>query len=460
MKTDTIVALATPSGAGARAILRLSGPEVAGIVGRLTGCPAGSLPAHGRRTVTLGLPPPWPRVPAECWMMRAPLSFTREDVAELHLPGSPPLAGAVLAACLEAGARLADPGEFTRRAFRRGRIDLARAEAIASLVAAEDEASRRAALARFQGAFSLEVARWRGRCVHLCAEVEAGIDFTEEGHVFISPGDLLSSLQALLAGIDGLRAAERAHGTRADLPLVLLLGPPNAGKSTLFNRLLGHPRTLTSPEAGTTRDVVVEETVVEGVRCRLGDTPGSAPAGDFAPDLAREIRSAMATEADLVILVLDPDGPPVGILEEIARLPVGRSLLVISRWDQRRGSAGLARAWRTAVGGPGRSGAVLEVSGVSGAGIGRLRRRVGRFLRSHGRRAGAGRAHGTVRQEEALRLAHEAIRSASEAVGRSLGNELVASDLRAAAAALGSITGEDVTESVLNEIFSRFCVGK
>lgn len=490
MPNDTIVAIATPAGVSALSIIRMSGPASIETAAGLARVEPPDLPAYGRMAARLHLPPPWPPVPAECWVMRAPHSFTREDVIELHLPGSLPLAEAVLAACLDAGARLAEPGEFTRRALRQGRIDLVRAEAIAALVAAEDEASLRAARARLLGEFSRRVRELRERCVHLCAEVEAGIDFADEGLEFISSDDLLGGIHSLADHIASLRSAEVSRGVRSGLPLVLILGAPNAGKSSLFNRLLGRLRTIVNAEAGTTRDVIIEEATIGGVRCRLADTPGSTSEDAVGLDLSRDIRSPMAAEADLLLYVHDPGGGPSGTPAGMRALPRGRSIVVFSKADLRKGDTrpmlhSSPRPARRSPkgeggGGDGRAGPPLAggldsaraqaqagdmprpctVSSLTGSGCAALARAIGRVLRRRAVRSGAGKAHGTVRQESALREAHEALFRAERAIRASLGAELVAADLRAAATALGSITGEGVTESVLDEIFGNFCVGK
>jgi tRNA modification GTPase len=364
---------------------------------------------------------------------RAPRSFTREDLVEIHLPGSAPLVDALLARLVALGARPARPGEFTLRAFLNGRIDLAQAEAVERLVAAEDAEERRAALAQLEGEMSGRLARIEEGLLDLRADVEASIDFAGEDIEIVSEAAARGRASALLAELRALRADCSLSRTRDERPTVALYGPPNAGKSTLFNALAGADA-LVSPMAGTTRDVLAADLDL-GVPARLLDSAGVRPSpdGELEAEGARRAKAAMEA-ADLVLLVADASdraaaSPP---------LPPGVPfLLVLNKTD-------LADAG--AAGG-------IAVSAKTGAGLAELRAAIRRRLA--GGPAG-GRFRVSLRQQAALADAEAALDRALAASGA----EFAALDLRAAVAALGAVSGRDVGEELLDRIFSRFCLGK
>jgi tRNA U34 5-carboxymethylaminomethyl modifying GTPase MnmE/TrmE len=281
-RDDTIAAIASPPGGGLRGIVRVSGPATESIW--RTFCePRSPVSATAARVVSVSvrLPAPWPPIQALlCWWP-GPRSYTRQPVAELHLPGSPPLLDAVLAAICHAGARLAEPGEFTLRAFLSGRMDLTQAEAVLGVIDARGQRELETALEQLAGGLASPLHNLRQRLVHTLAELEAGLDFVEEDIEFVSARQLHDQLTAGLDEVERLRTRLRSRAAAGGLPRVVLLGPPNAGKSSLWNTLVGEPAALVADRPGTTRDYLERETNFNGYRCVVVDTAGlEATSGD------------------------------------------------------------------------------------------------------------------------------------------------------------------------------------
>jgi tRNA modification GTPase len=418
---DTIVAVSTPPGAAPRAVVRLSGPRAAAL--------AGVPPRPGCRASSVA------GVPAVVFFFRSPRSYTREDLAELHLPGSPPLLEAAVRALVDAGARLARPGEFTQRAWLNGRIDLAGAEAVADLIDAGDAAEARAALDH--RAFSGAVAEIESDLLDLCADVEAGIDFVGQDVEIVPPAAVAGRAGALLERLDALLRDTAARRVARDRPVAMLFGPANSGKSSLFNRLCGGS-VIESDVAGTTRDVLRGE--MDEVD--LLDTAGWREAsGVDAAAVART--EEMLDRADLVVFVVDASDPDRArdLVTRAASHPV---LGVLNKCDLARTGAQVPiREW-------------VRTSALTGEGVEELRGRIRRLLLSAPRAAPGARFHANLRQMGQLRRA----RAALDRVDASLGLELVALDLRDAADAFGALSGRSATEELLDRIFSRFCLGK
>jgi tRNA modification GTPase len=413
---DTIVAVASPPGRGLRAIVRLSGPLAASIGGRLSG--AVHLPS--------------------------PRTYTREDVVEIHLPGSPPLVEGLLRYLVGQGARPARPGEFTLRAFLNGRLDLAQAEAVGLLVAAEDEEDRRAALGQLSGHFSSLLRGIEGRVLDLCADAEAAIDFVDQDIEILSVAEAVSRAECLLGELRNLLGVTAASALPDHRPTLVLYGRPNAGKSALFNALTGSDA-LVTPVAGTTRDVLSAELDV-GVPTRLMDTAGDQAAG--GPDAQAVLRGRDSMKgADVVIFVVDATDWESSIAIEPRGIP---AVLVLNKCDLEPGRGVRTRFHiREAV----------CASARTGEGLPELRRILSAMLGAGPSEAAGARFRLNLRQFALLREAEAALeRSGSAAAG--LGMEFVALDLRAALDALGGITGRQVGEDLLDRIFSRFCLGK
>lgn len=411
---DTIVACSTASGPALRAIVRLSGPRSAEIAARVR-----------------------PR-PSTLQTFRRPRSATGEDVAELHVPGIPPLVARLVEDCLAAGARMAGPGEFTRRALANGRLDPAQAEAVAALVQARDEAERRGALAVLRGDLSRLVEGLRERLLDLVARVEAEIDFVEED--LGASIDLRTPVQEVCESIAGLLDGGTRRTASSEAARVVLCGRANVGKSSLWNRLT-RSRAIVSEQPGTTRDPLEAHGLAGGRPVVWIDTAGET---ESAGDLGRRA-VAMGMEerdrADALVWVID-GAPEDDERAAIRRLPADRTVIAANKcdlgtWD----AAGLGLP-------------VVRTSALTREGLGRLRRAVGRLL--DGKSAGASPLLVTARVRDVMRRANAALSRAVEAEEL----ELAAADLREALDALGEVAGPTCTEEVLGRIFSSFCIGK
>lgn len=380
-----------------------------------------------------------------------PRSYTGEDVLELHVHGSPVVAREVLLATLAAGARLAGPGEFTRRAFYAGKLDLSAAEAVADLIAAEHRGAVRAAAARLSGGLASEVERLEASLAEILEELTAALDFPDE-----VPAPSPEGLAARIARVDGELAElagswERGRLVREGLA-VAVVGPPNAGKSSLLNALLGADRALVSEFAGTTRDTIEESLALPGgAVARLIDTAGLRD-GAGALEAAGIARTERAlAEAAVSVVVIDGSRPLDGSARAILARTRGRDRVVYFNKSD-LGRAGYDErddAERSALHGSVREPAAVE----------RVRSALASFAR--GETIDVARPHlGTARQADAVLEARRALALATETLVAGRPVDLVSPDLAMARAALGQLTGRDASEALLDAIFARFCIGK
>jgi tRNA modification GTPase len=463
----TIAALATAPAAGAVGILRLSGPAALDVGRRLApSVPAEPVPRHAyfARFVDAG-----GRVLDEGLFLyfRAPQSFTGEDVVELQAHGSPRLLRMLLARALEdERVRPAGPGEFTRRAFLNGRMDLTRAEAVADLVAADSEAAVRAAAAGLAGGLAARVRALEEPLRALHADLEGVLNFPEEAegadaHASERVAAMRAEAEALLAEAGRGRLVRR--GAR-----VVLYGPVNAGKSTLFNRLVGEARALVDVEPGTTRDVLEARVEWEGLGLTLLDTAGlrEAPGRIEALGIART-REALAS-VDLALLVLPPEADEDEASRWLLEAGATPVLLVRGKSDVLSLTPALSQGERghpqTQPGGPGtltpalsRRERGLRVSGLTGEGVDALRSSMLAHLWGGG--APSAVALVSERHADALRRASDAL-SRAEAASRVSTLEVVSGEVGLALEALGEVSGTLVSEALLDAIFQRFCIGK
>ncbi len=421
--SETIVALSSPAGGADRAVVRLSGPKALSIAARLVGC------RLARRRACVDAPS------MSAWVMPAPDSYTREDVVELHIAGAVPVARDTVERCIAAGARAAEPGEFTRRAFLNGRLDLAQAESVQSVIAARSADEVRAALGILRGAWSRELHVIEEELLTLCADVEAAIDFVDQDIEIVSPAEALARSRRIAASLGALLAGTASRRVADGRPTVFLHGAPNAGKSSLFNRLT-EGRSIVSSVAGTTRDVLAGE--CDGVR--LLDAPGIQDAMGVDADAVQRARHE-AQHADAWIVVVDASAP---VLPEASARVV---LRVANKSD-----LGVSKELR--------KGEWLLTSALTGEGVEVLRARLREFALGSGSEASGARFIVSARQRERLGVADSALRQASEGLVAGVGMEFVALDLRAALDAMGAVTGRSVSDDLLGRIFERFCVGK
>ena len=463
---DTIAAISTAAGTAARGIVRVSGPDALDISDKLF-LADDEKPLDGRRGYTrwtgrVALAEGGPSLPAEAYLFRGPRSYTRQDLVELHTCGGPAVLSCVLELAMLYGARQAEPGEFTARAFVAGALDLTEAEGVAALIAARSDAQLRAAERLTHGHLSQRTTELQNRIGDLRALVEADIDFAEEPIDFVSPEQLRVTLDELLGDID--RLLEDAPGAeRLDvLPRIVLTGRPNVGKSTLLNKLTGVDRTICSPLAGTTRDVLTAPLALGQQDVLLIDGAGLAATDDTViGEGQRLVRQEVAT-ADLVCLVIDiTTADDETVSDELGRLPQDRTLVVANKTD-RLSAESIARrcgALRRATG--------LEVwptSGRTGAGCDALKSRFEARVVHQTDVTGAGELALNARHRRALSDARAELRRARTLVASARHTmdcaELLAIELRDASASLGTVVGDVTTEDLLGRIFSQFCVGK
>jgi tRNA modification GTPase len=450
---DTIVALATPPGIGGVGIVRVSGPLAAAIAQALfrPARPGAWQPYHmryGHLIDDQGLPID----EALAVQFRGPRSFTGEDVVEFQCHGGPLPLSRTLALALAHGARLAEPGEFTLRAFVNGRIDLAQAEATLDVIEAQTTLGLRLALDQLGGGLSREVRRLREQLLYPLAYVTALTDFPEDD---VPTDELGAPLQAALAEIGRLLAgADQGvivrQGARA-----ALVGRPNAGKSSLLNALLRVERAIVTAIPGTTRDTLEETANLGGVPVVLIDTAGITETVDLVEQIGVERSRAALARADLVLLLLD-GAQPLGAQDAaIALLTHERPTVIV---QTKSDLPPLAEVAPLAAAHPQLRG-VVRVSAQSGAGLDELGETVARILLG-GLPLSDARLVTNPRHREALRQAHGAVAEALAGLAEGRPVDLIAVDLHDAVARLGEITGETVEDDLLNTIFSRFCIGK
>lgn len=443
----TIFALATAAGRAAVAVVRLSGPCSAGALEAL----GGPLPAP-RRAVLRRLRRNGEVLDeALALWLPGPASFTGEDSAELHLHGGRATVEAVCAALVALGLRLAEPGEFSRRAFQNGKLDLTQAEAVADLVDAETEGQRRQALGQLEGGLSDRYRVWRERLVQALARLEAAVDFPDEDLPDTLNREVGDRILALAEDLESA-LADQGRGERIrDGYKIALAGAPNAGKSSLLNRLAGREAAIVTDRPGTTRDVIEVPAVVNGFRVIYADMAGIRDTDD--PIEIEGVRRAVswAESADLRLWVVDGSGGP-GAAGEAAHLVRAGDVLVLNKADRPAGPAiAAARAMAQALAVDVVPASALVEGGVSGleAAIeGKVQGLLG----------GDFPAVTRLRHRRRLQEAVEFLRRGASALASA--PELAAEDLRHAARALGRIAGRIDPEEVLGEVFASFCIGK
>ena len=440
-----IAAVATAQGRGGIGIVRLSGPDLGDFTLRLTG----KTPAPRLATLARFLDGAGAEIDEGLILyFPAPHSYTGEDVIELQGHGGPVVMQLLLQRCLDLGARLAQPGEFTRRAFLNDKLDLAQAEAVADLIEASTAAAARSAVRSLAGEFSTAILRLVDRLVELRLLVEATLDFPEEETDFLRQADVSGRLRQLFSEVAEVRLrARRGSLLRTGLHVVLA-GQPNVGKSSLLNRLAGEERAIVTSVAGTTRDAVRETIQLHGIPLHVIDTAGLRETEDEVERLGISRTWCEIERADVIILLLDArDGMTQADEAIIARLPTG-----VERIDlyNKADLAGLP-AQRSECDGF----VTLRLSAKTGQGLEWLEREL---LRVAGWQAGSEDAFmARERHLRALALASSHLATAQEQQARL---ELFAEELRLAQEALAAITGEFTSDDLLGEIFSRFCIGK
>jgi tRNA modification GTPase len=437
---DTIAAIATAHGSAPRGVVRLSGPEALEIAligfygdGRQPIVPGPAI-RSGQRSVA-GLRP---RLPVTLALWPGSHTYTGQPLAEIHTVGSPPLLGLLLADCLARGARLAEPGEFTLRAFLSGRLDLTRAEAVLGVIEARTTGQLEAALQQLAGGLSGPIGELRERLLDLLAHLEAGLDFVDEEDVDPVVRAVLSSeLSAAATQLQSLASTLRDRDRPSAMARVVLVGPPNAGKSRLFNALLEEGRAIVSPVPGTTTDYLSATCLCDGLVVEVVDTAGFEPAAGPISSEAQARRDEQARLADLVLDCVPADSPEA------------------PRWASPRPHVRVATKCDLAAPGPGS----IATSAATGMGLDELRRAIATALVARDQESDPLAATG-ARCRESLVRAEKALRSAANVLALGGDDELVALDLRQALDELGKVVGAVVTEDILDRIFRKFCIGK
>ncbi len=449
MSADTIVAAATPPGRGGIAIVRLSGHKVPAIATTLLG----ALPAPRLATRASFLDEADGAIDTGIALyFPAPHSYTGEHVLELQGHGSPVVVEALIGRAVALGARRAQPGEFTQRAYLNGKLDLAQAEAVADLIDAASEAAARAALRSLEGEFSVQVRSLGTALAALRVQVEAAIDFAEEEIEVLPDLALREQLEAAVRQLAALRAISGQGRLLTEGMTIVIAGPPNAGKSTLLNRLAGHEAAIVTPLPGTTRDVLRERIQLDGMPLHLLDTAGlrAQPGDAIEAEGIRRAEAALA-RADRILFVIDAAADPGASAYEAerARLPAQVPVtLVFNKID----------LCVPAVGRPAAGIDSIRVCARTGEGLETLRSHLkARMGFAHG---GEGAISARARHLEVLARCAGHLDGAVQQLAQRCARELVAEELRRAQLALGEIIGSESSDELLGRIFGSFCIGK
>lgn len=475
MQNDTIAAIATPPGQGGIGVIRVSGTEAFALVrplfhypGKATGLPLSHVLTYGRI-----VDPATQEFIDEVLVafMYAPRTYTREDVVEIQGHGGPLVLQRILRLLLISGARLANPGEFTLRAFLNGRLDLAQAEAVMDLISAQTEAGQRLAMQQLQGRISEQVQDARHAILGVIARIEASIDFPEDDIPTPQPGELRPLIEmaqnkvvALLAGSEQGRLYRQGLRTA-------IIGRPNVGKSSLLNALLRTERAIVTPIAGTTRDTVEEVTNLRGIPLYLIDTAGITPTSDPVEQIGVQRSRVAAESAEVVLLVFDGSEPlneqDQRVSDELRAMGFGgqdssgagngrrRSVLIVINKTDREQALDLAKVqqlWPIAD--------PIFTSTVTGVGVAELEKALADLVLAGHASLGEEALVTSTRHQAALRSAAEHLQASLLALEQGLPLDFVSIDLDAAFASLGEVTGETADEDLLERIFSEFCIGK
>jgi len=459
--TDTIVAIATPAGRGGVGLVRVSGPNVPAII---AGIVQRQLAPRVATVATFRGADGAPLDQGLALCFPAPRSYSGEDVLELHAHGGPAVLRLLLARCLELGARLAQPGEFTQRAFLNGKLDLAQAESVADLIDAATTTAARAAARSLSGAFSREVRALADALIELRMFTEATLDFPDEELDFLRAADARGRLAAIRAQVAGVLARATQGALLREGLTAVLVGRPNVGKSSLLNQLAGDAVAIVTPIAGTTRDAVRSEVEIHGIPLTIVDTAGLRPTDDPVEMLGIERTWAAIARADLALVLVDAAAGQ-GITDAdaaiLGELPAALRRLVVHNKIDLAGMAPKVETRAAPARDPGSAQAERHVflSAKTASGIELLQQEIMAIAGAHEDMEGAFLArerHLVALREAAAQLANaEAHIAAAEPP-----LELFAEDLRAAHASLASITGEFTSDDLLGVIFSRFCLGK
>ena len=456
---DTIVAIATPAGEGALAIVRLSGPQAFQVADRM-------FAGHTLLADTQGFTIHYghARFPGGddidevlASVFRAPRSFTGEDSVEFTCHGGMLVTHLVLDAAVAAGARQAEPGEFTRRAFLNGRIDLSQAEAVADLIAARTDRAVRASLDQLSGRLGSRINALKADMLDVCASLELGLDFSEEGIDILPSEQVAQRLTGIRDQLADAAATFKGGRLLREGLSVPIVGRPNAGKSSLFNALLRESRAIVTHVPGTTRDFIEESISISGVLLKLVDTAGVRTPGDVVEAEGISRTMEVVKRGDIVLVVEEVTSPR-STAEVLASLPpIGEfQKVVVARTKADLGAALPDSPAVTEEGGV----IMVPVSSLTGYGIRELEKALIKVVGLDRFDSDTTLAVTNRRHWDSLQKGIASIDSALDSVRKGASNEFIAFDIRQSVVSLSDITGEVTTDDVLNHIFARFCVGK
>jgi tRNA modification GTPase len=456
-REDTIAAIATPPGEGGVAIVRISGVGAEAIAAQTFVRAASKNDRLKSHTLYHGKirDPHSDRVLDEALVtiMRKPRSYTGEDVVEIHCHGGAFVVRQILGLVLRQGARQAEPGEFTKRAFLNGRLDLTQAEAVLDLIRAKTDKSAGIAIDQVSGALSQWVVELREELLDILVQVEAAIDFPEEEIELLRRQELIAKIQALAHKISAISITYDWGKLYREGARVCICGRPNVGKSSLLNALLGADRVIVTAVAGTTRDVIEESISLDGLPAVLWDTAGIRESDDEIERIGVDLSRRHMSKADAVLVVLDGSEPLVADDELLlAGIPAKKILVVVNKADlpQRLDAGDLSRLAR--------SGEVRSVSAKTGDGIEQLKKNLrDRLIDSE---MAAPLVITNLRHRVALDRSGSSLARAAVSLGESYAPEFVAMDLNEARVALEEITGIIQNDNILERIFANFCIGK
>lgn len=456
---DTIVAIATASGAGLRGTVRLSGPDALRITEKVVQVSASEAACSSFRgaqafryegEVEISA---WAlQLPASCLVWPGTRSFTRQPSTEIQTWSSPILLDDVVAQCVQAGARLAEPGEFTLRAFLAGRLDLAQAEAVLGVIDATGEQQLKTGLAQLSGGLGTPLLALRSSLLDLLAHLEAGLDFVEEDIEFVQKSEILEQLQAGHQTVHQLLRQISDRGQADHFPKVVLAGRPNAGKSSLFNAICNESIAIVSPTAGTTRDYVTRRLEIAGCPLELIDTAGLDPTLETneVDQYAQSHARRQVSSADLILNCF-PAGEQPSSLSHLGS--TAEELGVATKID-------LGRAWIPDSAESRWSGPVIGVSSTTRVGLPELMKTIIENLAELTVGQDAMLVSTAQRAKSSLEDAEIALQQSIMATQEDWGEELIAAEIRNALDGLGRVTGVIYTDDVLDRVFSRFCIGK
>lgn len=450
--SNTIVAVSSALGEGAVGVVRLSGDKSLDIADGVLNKPLSATPRMMELRYVMEGSQKVDEVLAV--YMPGPHSYTAEDVVELQCHGSLAALEKILALCVQQGAVLAEPGEFTKRAFLNGRIDLTQAEAVMDIIRAKSATALQMALRAQQGELGQKIRGIRNAIIDAVVLLEAKIDYPEDDIEEITYARLEQDFSAAMQQIEGLLATGRTGRILREGLQVAIVGRPNVGKSSLLNALLQEERAIVTDVAGTTRDVIEEQLLIGGIPVVLSDTAGLHDTADCVEKLGVERSRSLLEKADLILCVLDGSEPLQQEDRDILAVLENKQFVLV--WNKAdlgaRNQVSGARCQVTGVG-------EIQVSAKTGEGIGELRQLLQRFAY----RGNAGDQNffvQNVRHLDLLKRAKAGLDNALEAVREQLPYDCVTIDLQEALGALGEITGDAVTDEVINKIFAKFCVGK